>query len=119
MSDCSKTYNYFAEKIRMTKSTSERRCNISCHDCPLSRFNNGREMSCRDFEMLHTKEAIFLVSVWCAEHPRKTYLSEFLQKYPKVKLNEAGVPIEICPHNLGLTDNCTHSCLECWNQTIN
>lgn len=120
MSDCSQTYNYFNEKIRMTKSTSERRCNISCHDCPLSRFNNGEKISCRDFEMLYPKHAIFLVQVWSAEHPRKTYLSEFMRNYPNVKLNDAGVPDGICPYMLGLNDthDCKRSCIECWNHSI-
>nr|DAL59316.1 MAG TPA_asm: hypothetical protein [Caudoviricetes sp.] len=120
MSDCSKTYNYFAEKNRMTKSTCEKRCNISCHECPLSRFNNGEKISCRDFEMLHTKQAIFLVQVWCAEHPPKTYLSEFLKNYPNAKLTESGVPDSICPYMLGLCDkhDCKCSCIECWNHSI-
>lgn len=124
MSDCSKTYNYFAEKNRMTKSTRERRCNISCHECPLSRFNNGEKISCRDFEMLHTKQAIFLLQVWSAEHPPKTYLSEFLQHYPNAELDEDGTPKKMCPHDLGLNDieSCEageRHCAECWNQVIN
>lgn len=120
MSDCSKTSNYFDEKNRMTKSTPERRCNISCHDCPLSLFNNGEQISCRDFEMLHPKQAIFLVQVWSAENPPKTYLSEFLRNYPKAKLNDAGLPDGICPYILGLTDkdDCKRSCIECWNRSV-
>lgn len=123
MCDCSNTYNYFAEKNRMTKSTCEKRCNISCHECPLSRFNNGKEISCRDFEMLHTKQAIFLVQAWCAEHPPKTYLSEFLQHYPNAELEEDGTPKNICPNILGLNniESCEpgeHQCIACWHQRV-
>lgn len=124
MSDCSKTYNYFAEKNRMTKSTCERRCNISCHECPLSRFNNGEKISCRDFEMLHTKHAIFLVQVWSAEHPPKKHTCQnffnIIQMLNLMKMEHQ----KICPHNLGLNDieSCEpgeRHCAECWNQVIN
>lgn len=122
MTDCSKTENYFAEKLKMTKRTKNGLCEIKCSNCPLCSNNNGEGLSCPDFEMYYPEKAIEAVQRWSDEHPPKTYLSELLTHFPKVKLDDTGTPKEICPHELGLneikdcgTDNC---CVRCWNQPI-
>ena len=141
MIDCSKTENYFIEKLRMTKRTREEGCKIKCSECPLSSQNNGTSdefMSCITFEMYHPEKAIAIVQKWSDEHPQRTYLSEFLKNYPNAQLRtellysqleavEAGIispeiPKCICPYHLGLMsrDDCRndHNCVECWNQPI-
>lgn len=129
MIDCSKTENYFAEKLRMTKRRkiygNAYMCKIDCANCPLNSLNNGTNdmTSCSDFEALYPEKAIEIVQKWSDAHPQKTYLSELLTHFPKVKLDDTGTPIEICPHELGLneikdcggTDSC---CTKCWNQPI-
>lgn len=129
MIDCSKTENYFVEKRRMTKRRkiygNAYMCKIDCANCPLNSLNNGTNdmTSCSDFEALYPEKAISIVQKWSDEHPQKTYLSELLKYYPKVELNNKGLPKWICPHHLGLneiedcggTDN---YCAECWNQPI-
>lgn len=123
MIDCSKTENYFAEKRRMTKRAKNGLCKLGCSNCPLCSGNNNKGLSCTDFEMLYPEKAIQIVQRWSNEHPQKTYLSELLTHFPKVKLGDTGTPIEICPHELGLneikdcggTDSC---CAKCWNQPI-
>ena len=123
MIDCSKTQNYLSEQARMTKSSDVGVCRISCNHCPLSRFNNDEEMLCTELELTHPEKAIEIVQRWSDEHPQKTYLSELLKYFPKVELNNKGLPKWICPHHLGLneiedcggTDN---YCAECRNQPI-
>lgn len=123
MIDCAKTENYFAEKQRMTKSVVNGVCHIRCTDCPLSRFNNNEKIICSELELFHSETAVQIVQRWSDEHPQKTYLSELLKYFPKVELNNKGLPKWICPHHLGLneiedcggTDN---YCAECWNQPI-
>lgn len=123
MIDCSKTENYFAEKLRMTKRTRRQGCKIKCSECPLSSQNNGTSdsMSCITFEMYHPEKAIAIVQKWSDEHPQKTYLSEFLKNYPNAPLEDDGTP-NFCPYRLGLMskDNCRkgHNCVKCWNQPI-
>lgn len=123
MIDCSKTENYFAEKLRMTKRTRRQGCKIKCSECPLSSQNNGTSdsMSCITFEMYHPEKAIVIVQKWSDEHPQRTYLSEFLKNYPNAPLEDDGAP-EICLSSLGLTNynGCRNgiTCLECWNQPI-
>lgn len=123
MIDCSKTENYFIEKLRMTKRTREEGCKIKCSECPLSSQNNGTSdefMSCITFEMLYPEKAIEIVQKWSDAHPQKTFLTEFLKNYPNAPLDDDGAPKGVCPHRLGLTDidNCYDNCIKCWNQPI-
>lgn len=123
MIDCSKTENYFIEKLRMTGRTREEGCKIKCSECPLSGQNNGTTecMSCITFEILCPEKAIKVVQRWSDDHPQRTYLTEFLKHYPNALLKNNGTP-EICLSSLGLTNynGCRNgiTCLECWNQPI-
>lgn len=123
MIDCSKTENYFAEKLRMTKRTKTGLCKIKCSNCPLCSKNNGtfEGVSCTEVEMYYPEKAIEIVQKWSDEHPQRTYLSEFLKNYPNTPLGDDGTP-HFCPSRLGLMsiDDCRkdHNCVECWNQPI-
>lgn len=126
MIDCSKTENYFAEKLRMTKRTRREGCKIKCSECPLSSQNNGTSdsMSCITFEMYHPEKAIAIVQKWSNAHPPKTFLTEFLKDYPNAELDH-GVP-KTCLKKLGVVSGCAKtkegdlyiSCYRCWNQPI-
>jgi hypothetical protein len=128
MIDCTKTENYFNEKLRMTKKHKRKfggyLCELHCPDCPLSSSNNGSSdmLSCSDFESFYPEKAILIVQRWSDTHPQRTYLSQFLEHYPNVQLYDTGIPKWICPYHLGLMskDNCRkdHNCIECWNQPI-
>lgn len=43
MIDCTKTTNYFNEKLKMTKRTKNGLCEVKCNNCPLCSNNNGEE----------------------------------------------------------------------------
>lgn len=124
MIDCSKTENYFNEKLRMTKRTKNGICKTKCSDCPLCSENNGisENLSCTNFEMHYPEKAIAIVQKWSDEHPQKTFLTEFLKNYPNAQLNNHGIPKSACVYDLGLinSDECKikHNCVECWNQPI-
>lgn len=123
MIDCSKTKNYLSEQARMTKSSDVGVCRISCNHCPLSRFNNDEEMLCTELELTHPEKAIEIVQKWSDEHLQKTYLTELLEKYPNVLLNDDGTPEGICPHQLGLKSSIvdckkSYDCVKCWSQII-
>lgn len=121
MIDCSKTENYFAEKLRMTKRTKNGLCENKCSNCPLCSNNNGEGLFCPDFEMYYPEKAIEAVQRWSDEHPPKTYLSELLKHYPNISLDDNGTP-NFCPYRLGLMsiDDCRkdRNCVKCWNQPI-
>lgn len=129
--DCSKTENYFKEKLRMTRYGKDTDCLISCSDCGLCGDNNGKAVSCRVLEILYPQKAIEIVQKWSDEHPQKTYLSEFLKHYPKTELGIDGTPVDVCAAALGLCEDCTEmdgngdvkrtrniTCQECWNTPV-
>mgnify|MGYP000303004493 FL=1 len=123
MIDCSKTANYLSEKLRMTKRTKNGLCKIKCSNCPLCSNNNGEGLSCPTFEMYYPEKAVKAVQRWSDEHPQRTYLTELLDKYPNVLLNDDGTPEGICPHQLGLKSSIVdckngYDCPKCWNQPI-
>lgn len=120
MIDCTKTTNYFNEKLKMTKRTKNGLCEIKCGNCPLCSNNNGEGLSCPDFEMYYPEKAISAIQKWSDEHSQKTYLSEFLKNYPNAKLDEDGTPHKLCPWHLGLisVNSCRNNCVRCWNQPV-
>lgn len=123
MIDCNIAVNYFTEKARMTKLTNTGVCAIGCANCPLSEKNNGTGRLCVDFELYYPERAIEIVQKWSDENSQRTYLTELLEKYPNVLLNDDGTPQGICPHQLGLKDNIAdckigYDCVACWNQPI-
>ena len=122
MVDCSKTENYFIEKLRMTKRTKNGLCEIKCSNCPLCSNRNGEGLPCPEFEMYYPEKAIEIVQRWSDEHPRRTYLSEFLKNYPNARLKIDGTPKGVCLYHLGLisVDDCKKdpNCIKCWNQPM-
>lgn len=83
MIDCTKTTNYFNEKLKMTKRTKNGLCEIKCGNCPLCSNNNGEGLPCLEFEMYYSEQAIEAVQRWSDEQPPKTYLTELLKKLSK------------------------------------
>ena len=124
MIDCTKTTNYFNEKLKMTKRTKNGLCEIKCSNCPLCSNSNGEGLSCPEFEMYYPEKAIEIVQRWSDEHPQKTFLTEFLKNYPNAELDH-GVP-KVCLKKLGTVPRCAKtkkgdlhiSCYRCWNQPI-
>lgn len=123
MIDCTNITNYLTEKARMTQLSNDGMCHLMCADCPLSTLNNGTGMVCKVYESQYPEIAIRKVQSWSDSHPKKTYLTQFLDNYPDAELGGDGTPKKICPHDLGLNDIevCApgeRHCAECWNQII-
>lgn len=114
---------FLKEKDRMTK-----KCSIRCTDCPLSIEKNTTGLWCGSLQRENPEIAISIVEKWLKEHPRKTILQDFLEKYPKAELIHNKFP-EICPYSLGYAENsqcfldreeqfCSEECEECWNRPL-
>ena len=111
---------YMREKTRMFDSLryglirGVSNCqSVPCSQCPLM-----RESGCAN----HTEEGVDIVEKWSKEHPIKTILTDFLEKYPNATLKEDGIP-RFCPHHLGYgKDGEAHcrnlSCVDCWNRPL-
>lgn len=113
MIDCKITKNYLREKARMSGE-----CEISCRNCPL--WTEDREYTnCKSDYSEYSVEAIAIVQAWSDAHPVKTYLSDFLDKYPNAVLSKNGTPSNNCPRDFGLKNigDCG-DCTACWNQPM-
>lgn len=106
---------FLREKTRMCDSfgTEEH----SCETCRLSHANNGTRMACSDFIYKSPEMAVSIVEKWSKEHPRKTRLTDFLEKHPKAPLCSKGYP-KACADYSGYTDICIHDCSKCWNTPL-
>lgn len=117
---------YFEEKRRMLDSLgrTEGACHgVECSYCPFSQKNNGVEIYCDGLEILYPERAVEIIEKWSQEHPRKTMLQDFLEKYPKARLEKNGTPKDVCPENLGYCEEIyCHTnkgdCLACWNRPL-
>lgn len=87
-----------------------------CEDCP----RNG-ESCC--FASTDTKAYLekFIEDVkkWSEEHPEKTRLTDFKEKYPNVRMDaDMNVPANVCCRELGYCSFCRMNCKECWNEPL-
>ena len=66
------------------------------------------------------EKLVAIVEQWSAEHPQKTMLQDFLEKFPNATLHDNGTPY-CCPHDLGYKkrDKCSlDDCVYCWNRPV-
>lgn len=110
---------YIKEQARM--------CNTykTCEGCPISKANDGDD-GCKRWIRNHPEEAVAIVQKWSEEHPEKTMLQDFFEKFPNAPKHKDGHP-EICPWAVGYmaSEKCPNSknengvvCLECWNRPL-
>ena len=106
---------FIKEKQRMEESI-----NYDCFKCELCDRNNGTTHGCKEFQLRFPEKAVAIIEKWSQEHPRKTFLSDFLEKHPKAPLDiDFGTP-QCCPNTLGYTNNkkCLIKCIDCWNRPL-
>lgn len=86
-----------------------------CDDCPLGYTRCGDSISAL------YDNADEIVDEWVKEHPIKTYLQDFLEKFPNAPKGEKGTP-KICPHQIypeiDANYRCCENCLKCWSQEM-
>lgn len=107
---------FIKEKVRM--------CNIQdmCSDCPIGSIKGGHHVSCLGWIYDYPEQAVELVEKWSAEHPRKTMMQDFFEKFPNAPRSDTdGTPQNVCPYDCGYTkdENCAGNCRKCWNRPIN
>lgn len=96
----------------------KRMCNPfkMCTECPL--FETPEQISCADFILNYPKEAEEIILKWAEEHPVKTRLTDFLEKYPNAQLHD-NRPIFCCMRLGYKCDNCGKTkCKDCWNTAL-
>lgn len=91
--DCSITENFIKERIRICTTQ------VNCSDC-LLKFPNGVCYSHGTIPDI--AKTIKTVQKWSDEHQQMTNLDYLLEHFPNTKLDEEGIPDEICPDSIGL-----------------
>lgn len=107
----------------------QRMCNahLECNGCPTHWDGlNNHCLSARVVSMWDIDDLIAKVEQWAEEHPRKTRLDDFKEKYPNAPLNTSGIPA-LTPWNLGYCgDTPCYACGKakdkplawCWDQEV-
>lgn len=111
----------FVKAMKITKRICEDDGG-NCGNCPLYSQNNKKGVLCGDFLKNYPEEAEEILTKWAEEHPQKTILTDFLEKYPNALLNESGFP-NVCVFKLGYIKerdcgNYDYSCKKCWNRPL-
>lgn len=102
---------YLKQKKRMTKD-----CKTGCDNCPFTYIKTGQ--TCINFQYDHPEKAVAIVEEWAKEHPPKTYMSVFLEKFPNAKANYI---IDICVETIfgnSVPEYEDINCEDCWNREI-
>lgn len=105
---------FFKGKNRMCDSFGS----DSCDGCKFKAEKGA--MYCHIYIKKYPERAIEIVEEWLEEHPKETYLTQFLKYYPNALMDDDGTP-EVCVNDLGFKRNekCTAlNCIKCWNTPI-
>lgn len=90
------------DAVEYLKEANRMCCALECSECELN--SHGYNIM-----GLGTNpcDAIKLVEQWSKEHPRKTRLQDFLEKYPNAPLTLDGRKFpKACAQNLGYCESC-------------
>lgn len=98
---------------RMTKD-----CRNGCRNCPISNLNNGEELDCTKFMYTYPERYEQILIDWDKENPVETRLTKLLKEYPVTPLDDNGIPNWICVKSLGYKEDCSKSCVDCWNVPV-
>lgn len=119
--DCNKTINFLHELKRLCDSRDECVANAANkEDCPMF---GVCKLTYSKICANDAKKAIKTVQKWSDEHPVKTYVQDFFEKFPKAQSDSDGTPYACrkttyggkCP---GIECNSGIECDECWNEPM-
>lgn len=102
---------YFEERERLLNSLGRKESlcmGVYCYDCP---FHTNTHC------IVQRIESVEIVEKWSAEHPQKTILQDFLEKYPNAIMRKENDPCS-CAQFLGYVKDCKRPCEDCWNTPL-
>lgn len=98
----------------------DRMCYHGCSNCPANELTGG----CDPLETASINLLVQIVEQWSKEHPQKTMMQDFFEKFPNAPKDEDGIP-KVCPSQVGYHGSCDedcekfHSdCLKCWSRPM-
>lgn len=115
---------FLNELTRMCKNHTV--CNKCDHSCQLYEIefnieNNG-EIGLFNVMRTNPNKLVDIVEQWSKEHPKKTRLEDFKEKYPNANTEEYFYDNVCCEH-LGYLNKCPHdydvdACKDCWHEPV-
>lgn len=77
----------------------------------------------RKYSFAFCEDTVSQVEQWSKEHPQKTRLDDFKEKYPNAKIDKCFYG-NVCCEYIGYVDNCPHeydecACEDCWHEPVN
>lgn len=79
------------------------------------------ELKCCDLNTENPEKLVEIVEQWSQEHPQKTMMDDFFEKFPNALKDSFGNPM-VCPQALGYGDFCCddteHNCTVCWSHPL-
>lgn len=113
-------YEFFREYARMFKTYRE---GVTITNMYIT--VEGFSPQCQEvyFECSTAESEIDKIIQWSKNHPRKTRLQDFKEKYPNADTFEDGTP-KVCASVLGYCEKCaivgdySRDCDACWNETV-
>lgn len=88
-----------------------------CFECPRADEPNCNIEEISDEEL---ENFVNTVEQWSKEHPKRTRLQDFLEKYPDAEVYDDGIP-QVCCQILGYCKDCINAkgvCANCWNMPV-
>ena len=99
----------------------QRMCDVTgCEDCSIKESCVYGVERCMPCDIRGFKSIVSGVEQWSKEHPRKTRLQDFIEKFPSAPLVD-GIPERFCPYDLGYNvKDCKggDKCIKCWNEPV-
>ena len=119
--DCSKTIDFFAEAKRLCDSRT------SCEAGADNKAQCLMYSFCRQSLMMRAEDATRVIEImqkWSDEQPKKTYLQDFFEKFPKTQSDSNGTP-SVCRKTIygeapTKVERCDgmEACKNCWNEPM-
>ena len=94
-----------------------------CIHCPLMFATILNIRDCSEIMQCYPAEAEKILTEWDKANPVKTYLTDFLEKYPNAPMDCDWKTPKTCPHDLGYCEEsiceAIHGdCLKCWSTPL-
>ena len=112
------------DAVKLLKEYHRMCKNSDCSTCGLAHSNDEPFPFCLwefDYEK-YAEQIISAVEKWSIEHPQKTRLMDFLEKYPNAPLKPDGYP-QVLPIVFGYCNrdacgDCNHIHKPCWDLAV-
>lgn len=120
--DCNKTINFLHELQRLCDSRTACAADAANEEqCPML----GRcEDALTKIDIEDAKKLIENLQKWSDEHPKKTYVQDFFEKFPKAQSSIDGAPLLCRQRVYGETrpafEDCNYpgTCKNCWDEPM-